>query len=85
MCSVPGAPPASFRDTRKALRSFLADLRRDFTRNRFRRFGQGLVIAAEYAAAAVFPLCAFHPHTGFGGALCRADDRAELGCLGPCA
>ncbi len=34
---------------RRALRSFLADLRRDFTRNRFRRFGQGLVIAAEYA------------------------------------
>jgi glycosyltransferase involved in cell wall biosynthesis len=34
---------------RKAFRSFLADLRRDFTRNRFRRFGQGLVLAAEYA------------------------------------
>jgi glycosyltransferase involved in cell wall biosynthesis len=34
---------------RKAFRSFLKDLRRDFTRNRFRRFGQALVLAAEYA------------------------------------
>lgn len=33
----------------KALRAFLADLRRDFTRNRLRRFGQALVLAAEYA------------------------------------
>ncbi len=32
-----------------ALRSFLGDLWRDRTRNRIRRFGQGLVIAAEYA------------------------------------
>jgi glycosyltransferase involved in cell wall biosynthesis len=34
---------------RRAFNSFLADLRRDFTRNRLRRFGQGLVLAAEYA------------------------------------
>ena len=33
----------------QALGAFLADLRRDFTRNRFRRFGQALVLAAEYA------------------------------------
>lgn len=31
----------------KALRSFWCDLRRDFSRNRFRRFGQGCVMAAE--------------------------------------
>ncbi|HET7411372.1 MAG TPA: glycosyltransferase family 4 protein [Pararhizobium sp.] len=31
----------------KALRLWLADLKRDFTRNRFRRFGQALVLAAE--------------------------------------
>lgn len=30
-----------------ALRTFLSDLRRDFTRNRARRFGQALVLAAE--------------------------------------
>lgn len=29
-------------------RAFLADLRRDFTRNRWRRFGQALVLAAEF-------------------------------------
>jgi len=34
---------------RRARASFLRDLRRDFTRNRIRRFGQGLVIAAEFA------------------------------------
>lgn len=33
---------------RKALHAFVPDLRRDFTRNRFRRFGQGLVLAAEW-------------------------------------
>lgn len=33
----------------KALWAFLADLRRDFTRNRVRRMGQALVLAAEYA------------------------------------
>ena len=33
---------------RAARAAFLADLRRDFTRNRFRRFGQGMVIAAEF-------------------------------------
>jgi glycosyltransferase involved in cell wall biosynthesis len=32
----------------RALGEFIRDLRRDFTRNRFRRFGQGLVIAAEH-------------------------------------
>lgn len=32
---------------RKALMSWLADLRRDFTRNRFRRWGQAMVFAAE--------------------------------------
>jgi glycosyltransferase involved in cell wall biosynthesis len=33
---------------RKALHAFVPDLKRDFTRNRFRRFGQGLVLAAEW-------------------------------------
>lgn len=32
---------------RKALKSWMADLRRDFTRNRFRRWGQAMVLAAE--------------------------------------
>jgi glycosyltransferase involved in cell wall biosynthesis len=32
----------------RSLRAFLSDLGRDFTRNRFRRFGQGLVLAAEW-------------------------------------
>ncbi|MGN6551297.1 MAG: glycosyltransferase family 4 protein [Pararhizobium sp.] len=35
---------AGYRTTR---RTWLADLRRDFTRNRIRRFGQALVLAAE--------------------------------------
>jgi glycosyltransferase involved in cell wall biosynthesis len=34
---------------RNALRVFVRDFRRDLTPNRIRRFGQGLVIAAEYA------------------------------------
>jgi glycosyltransferase involved in cell wall biosynthesis len=33
---------------RSAFGAFIRDLRRDFTRNRFRRFGQGMVIAAEH-------------------------------------
>lgn len=33
----------------RAFRVFLRDLTRDFTRNRVRRFGQAVVIAAEYA------------------------------------
>lgn len=32
----------------RALRSLAADIRRDFTRNRARRFGQALVLAAEW-------------------------------------
>ncbi len=32
-----------------ALKAFFEDLPRDISRNRFRRFGQGLVLAAEYA------------------------------------
>ncbi|OED38047.1 colanic acid biosynthesis glycosyltransferase WcaL [Chromatiales bacterium (ex Bugula neritina AB1)] len=32
---------------KQAMRVFLADLRRDFTRNRLRRFGQACVLAAE--------------------------------------
>ncbi|MCP4315842.1 MAG: glycosyltransferase family 4 protein [Hyphomicrobiales bacterium] len=35
---------------RKALRTFLSDLKRDFTRNRLRRFGQALVMAHELPA-----------------------------------
>ncbi|KXF74914.1 colanic acid biosynthesis glycosyltransferase WcaL [Paramesorhizobium deserti] len=38
-------PQASFR---RAFGTFFADLRRDFTRNRIRRFGQALVLAAEW-------------------------------------
>lgn len=34
---------------RAAIRAFLTDFARDRTRNRVRRFGQGLVIASEYA------------------------------------
>ncbi|NGN42870.1 glycosyltransferase [Mesorhizobium sp. CGMCC 1.15528] len=36
----------------RALRSLAADLPRDFTRNRVRRFGQALVLAAEWPADA---------------------------------
>jgi len=32
----------------RALRAFAADLSREFTRNRFRRFGQALVLAREW-------------------------------------
>ncbi len=39
-CRVPGFG--------KALFSFLKDLRRDFSRNRFRRFGQAAVLVAEW-------------------------------------
>jgi glycosyltransferase involved in cell wall biosynthesis len=34
---------------RQSFRAFVRDLRRDFNRSRVRRFGQGMVIAAEYA------------------------------------
>ena len=37
---------------RSALSAFLADLRRDLTPNRVRRFGQALVLAAEWPAGA---------------------------------
>lgn len=43
---------------RAARRAFLRDLRRDPTPNRLRRFGQGLVIAAEAAP----PLAALYAH-----------------------
>jgi glycosyltransferase involved in cell wall biosynthesis len=46
----------------KAFSAFLRDLRRDFTRNRVRRFGQALVIAAEIAPRAAF-LYAHFIHT----------------------
>ncbi|APG88648.1 glycosyltransferase (plasmid) [Sinorhizobium americanum CCGM7] len=36
----------------RALRPFTRDLRRDWTRNRFRRFGQALVLFAEWPAGA---------------------------------
>jgi glycosyltransferase involved in cell wall biosynthesis len=36
----------------RALGAFLPDLSRDFTRNRFRRLGQGLVLAAEWPEGA---------------------------------
>jgi glycosyltransferase involved in cell wall biosynthesis len=39
---------------RHAFRAFVRDLRRDFNRNRVRRFGQGMVIAAEYAGGLGF-------------------------------
>ncbi len=51
---LPGYPAA-----RKA---FFQDLPRDFTPNRFRRFGQGLVLAAEYAPTLSF-LYAHFIHT----------------------
>lgn len=47
---------------RLARAAFLRDLRRDFTRNRIRRFGQGLVIAAEFAPRLAF-LYAHFLHT----------------------
>jgi glycosyltransferase involved in cell wall biosynthesis len=47
---------------RDARRVFLRDLRRDLTANRIRRFGQGLVIAAE-AAPALAMLYAHFIHT----------------------
>jgi glycosyltransferase involved in cell wall biosynthesis len=37
-----------------ALGAFLGDLGRDFTRNRLRRFGQGLVLAAEWPQGAAW-------------------------------
>ena len=37
---------------RRALAAFVADLPRDFTRNRFRRFGQALVLAREWPQGA---------------------------------
>lgn len=39
---------------KRALRAFMADLPRDISRNRFRRFGQALVLAAEYAPSLAF-------------------------------
>lgn len=36
----------------RALRAFLPDLGRDFSRNRFRRLGQGMVLAAEWPEGA---------------------------------
>jgi glycosyltransferase involved in cell wall biosynthesis len=39
---------------RHAFGAFIRDLRRDFNRNRVRRFGQGMVIAAEYAGGLGF-------------------------------
>ncbi|MEM7462924.1 MAG: glycosyltransferase family 4 protein [Pseudomonadota bacterium] len=39
---------------RKALGAFFADFRRDQTVNRIRRFGQGMVIAAEYSEQLAF-------------------------------
>ncbi len=47
---------------RRAWRTFLADLRRDFTRNRFRRFAQAMVIAREHAPHAAL-LYAHFIHT----------------------
>ncbi len=47
---------------RSAFSAFISDLRRDQTPNRVRRFGQGLVIAAEYAPAIDF-LYAHFIHT----------------------
>ncbi len=44
---------------RQARKLFIADLLRDFTRNRFRRFGQALVVAAE------LPRCIVHLHAHF--------------------
>lgn len=38
----------------RAYRTFLADLRRDRTRNRVRRFGQAMVLATEYAPSLAF-------------------------------
>lgn len=37
-----------FAHYKRLRRAFLADLKRDFTRNRWRRFGQALVLAAEF-------------------------------------
>lgn len=37
-----------------ALRGWFADLRRDFSRNRFRRFGQAAVLAAEWPAGGIW-------------------------------
>jgi glycosyltransferase involved in cell wall biosynthesis len=38
----------------RALRAFLADLPRDVSRNRFRRLGQGMVLAAEWPEGAAW-------------------------------
>lgn len=38
----------------RALRTFLGDLRRDFTANRARRFGQALVLAAEWPKGGIW-------------------------------
>ena len=69
---------------RAARRAWLADLRRDPTPNRIRRFGQALVLAAELPAGCRSAACAFPAHPGLGGALCGADARAAVERLGAC-
>ena len=68
----------------RALGAFAADLPRDFTRNRFRRFGQALVLAARMAEWRRMAACAFHPHAGLGHALRQPDARHPLDLLGAC-
>ena len=65
-----------------ARRAWLADLRRDPTPNRVRRFGQALVLAAELAGRRRSAARAFPAHPGLGRALCGADRRPRLDGLG---
>ena len=56
---------------RAARGAWLADLRRDPTPNRVRRFGQALVLAAELPERHRPAARAFSAHAGLGRALCR--------------
>ena len=66
----------------RALAAFAADLPRDFTRNRFRRFGQALVLAREWPQGGSW-LHAHFIHTPASvAALCQPDARHPLDLLG---
>ena len=76
-----GAPPA--RLCRRA-RAFLADLRRDPTANRVRRWGQALVLAAELPPVDRAAVRAFPAYAGLGDALCRHHARPAVERVGAC-
>ena len=54
------------------------------SRNRIRRFGQALVLAAEWPEGGDLAARPFHPYAGLGDALCQPAARPALDLLGPC-